>query len=244
MAPKFTMQDLVVIIPAHNEEKSLPLIINSLKSKITNNIIVIDNASQDQTRAIAQKAGVSVIFEKQMGYGNACLAAIKYLSSRSEKPKVVCFFDGDGQSFVDDIPRVADLVFQGKVEYCQGSRMMRKSSRASLGHLARAANSFFSRILALTYRQKVTDLGPLRIVKWSTLQTLEMSTPTYGWTMEMSAKILKAGIIHKEVSVNYDQRTTGKSKISGDIKSAFRAALIMTATYINILIFWRPKNKF
>ncbi|MHA1975743.1 MAG: glycosyltransferase family 2 protein [Candidatus Hodarchaeales archaeon] len=244
MVLKFAKNDLIIIIPAHNEEAALPSLLESISSSITDNILVVDNASKDKTRAIAEKAGVSVIYEKQLGYGNACLAAINHLHSLSEKPKSVCFFDGDGQSLTDDIHKVADLVLQGKVEYCQGSRMINHMSKSSLGTLASVANRFFSFLLSVTYGQKITDLGPLRIITWRTLQSLEMKTASFGWTMEMSSKILKAGIIHAEVPVSYDSRTKGKSKISGNIKSAFKAALVMTVTFLDILFFWRPTNRF
>ncbi|MHA1993957.1 MAG: glycosyltransferase family 2 protein [Candidatus Hodarchaeales archaeon] len=244
MTPKYTMKDLFVIIPAHNEEDTLPGLLKQLKSSITHNIIVVDNASTDQTRIIAQNAGVIVVHENRLGYGNACLAAINYLSSLKEKPKVVCFFDGDGQSIVNDIPKVANGVFHGKIQYCQGSRMILQSSRGRLGVLARVANRFFSFLLSLTYNQNITDLGPLRIVTWKALCMLEMKTPSYGWTMEMSAKILKSGVNHIEIPVSYSQRTKGESKISGNITNAFKAALIMIITYIKILFFWRPTHSF
>ena len=244
MAPNFTMNDLVVIIPAHNEEDTLPSLLRSIRTSITHNIVVVDNNSIDQTRVIAQKEGVTVIFEKHLGYGNACLAAISYLCSLPKKPKVVCFFDGDGQSIVGDIHRVAQLVFEGRVEYCQGSRMIRISSRNSLGTLSLIANRFFSYILSMTYQQPITDLGPLRIITWKTLQSLDMKTPSYGWTMEMTSKILKAGINHAEVPVGYYQRTKGESKISGNIGSAIKAALVMTFTYIRVLFFWRPFHSY
>ncbi|MHA1207417.1 MAG: glycosyltransferase family 2 protein [Candidatus Hodarchaeales archaeon] len=240
MTPKLTLKDLVVIIPAHNEEESLPSILQSIRSSITLNIIVVDNASTDQTSMVAQKEGATVIYENHQGYGIACLAAINYLHSLPKKPKVVCFIDSDGQSIVDDIPNVANLVLQGKAEYCQGSRMIWVSSRRSLGTLARIANRFFSHILSITYRQYITDLGPLRIVTWKTLQLLDMRTSSYGWTMEMSSKILKSRITHAEVPVRYRHRTRGKSKISGNISSAFKAGLVMTYTFVNVLIFWRP----
>ncbi len=242
MPHKLTEKDMVVIIPAHNEEETLPSLIRLIQSKISSTILVVNNASSDQTGAIAHNAGAIVVHEKRLGYGNACLAGINYLTSLSDKPKVICFFDGDGQSLVDDIPKVGKSVFQGKADYCQGSRMILKSSKNSLETLARVANHFFSLLLSFTYHQRITDLGPLRIITWKALQKLEMTTPSYGWTMEMSAKIMKSGLRHTEVSVNYIRRKKGKSKISGNITSAFRAALVMSSTYLRILFFWRPTH--
>jgi glycosyltransferase involved in cell wall biosynthesis len=243
MVPTFTKEDLVIIIPAHNEEASLPTILGSIKSSISEKIIVIDNASVDETGKIAKKAGVQVLYEERLGYGNACLKGIEYLESIEKKPSIICFFDGDGQSKVTDVLNVANPVLQGKVKYCQGSRMVFPSSKNSLDPLARVANRFFAFILSLTYRQTIKDLGPLRIITWDVLKQLDMKSHTFGWTMEMSAKLLKTGINHIEIPVHYARRTTGKSKISGNFWSAFKAAWIMIITYCWVLLIWRPSHE-
>ncbi len=242
MVPKYTKEEMAIIVPANNEEASLPAIITYIKSSISDKIIVVDNASIDQTSNIAKSVGAQVIYEERLGYGNACLKGIKYLSTLKEKPKVICFFDGDGQSKVTDILRVANPVLQGKVEYCQGSRMIYSSSKGSLDVLARIANRFFSYILSITFRQNITDIGPLRIITWDALKTLGMNSSTFGWTIEMSAKILKTGTVHAEIPVHYEKRMKGKSKISGNFWNAFKAAWIMMITYCQVLLFWRPSS--
>ena len=236
------ISDLAVIIPARNEERSLPGIIVKIMNSITNRVIVVDNDSSDGTSEVAQNVGATVIQENKLGYGSACLAGIKYVSSLLVKPKYICFFDADGQSSVDDIIKVANQVIIGKTNYCQGSRMIMKNSRNALTPMARIANHMFAIILSKLWKQNITDLGPLRVITWNTLRNLKMKSTGFGWTIEMSTKIMKLGKIHYEVPVKYKKRAMGKSKISGNFITATKAAFVMVITFLCVLFSWRLTN--
>jgi len=232
--------ELLIIMPARNEEQALAELLGKIIPSITTQVVVVDNRSTDRTAEVAKRAGSIVICENRLGYGSTCLAGINYIASLSQPPECICFFDGDGQSFVEDIIRVARPILLKKLNYCQGSRMVYKNSRKVLTSAARVANRFFSRILSILWKQHITDLGPLRCISWDTLSSLKMTSSGYGWTTEMTAKLMKAGITHYEVPVRYRKRVSGQSKISGSFKTALRAAFVMSLTLLRVMIFWRP----
>ncbi|MHA2366910.1 MAG: glycosyltransferase family 2 protein [Candidatus Hodarchaeales archaeon] len=237
--------ELFILIPAFNEEKTISKLILAISSLVTQNILVVNNGSTDRTAELAMKAGAMVITENRLGYGSACLAGIKYLNSLKLIPKYLVFFDADGQSHVKDIIKVASPALIKGIDYCQGSRMIKKDARVNLFSSARLANFIFSTILQLIWRQRITDLGPLRCIALNILNQLNMQSIGYGWTTEMSTKILKSRIYHLEIPVNYSQRLGGTSKISGNFRTAIRAAFIMSLTLIKVLFFWRaPKFEF
>ena len=60
--------EIAVIIPAYNEEKSIPLVVQGIPSFVKF-ILVVDNNSDDKTGEIATKAGAIVLEEKRKGYG-------------------------------------------------------------------------------------------------------------------------------------------------------------------------------
>ncbi|MFX0182226.1 MAG: glycosyltransferase family 2 protein [Candidatus Hodarchaeota archaeon] len=233
-------KELYIIIPAKNEEEALAIILPEIIPSYTKNVLVVDNGSSDRTATISRKAGAKVIFEQRQGYGSACLAGIEYLSSLPKIPEYICFFDGDGQSCVKDIIRVARPVIIGRTNYCQGSRMKNKKSSLVLSSMARLANRFFGIILSTIWKQPISDLGPLRVITWNVLANLNMESTGYGWTIEMSVKLMKLGLTHSEIPVQYKPRIMGKSKISGNVKTALRAAFVMSLTLLSVMIFWRP----
>ena len=122
------LSDLIILIPARNEEDTLPNLIFQLLRYKPEMVLVVDNNSSDRTMKFAKNAGAVVVREKRIGYGSACLAGMKYISTLSVKPKYICFFDADGQSSVEDIIKVATPVLAGKAYYSQGSRMILKSA--------------------------------------------------------------------------------------------------------------------
>jgi glycosyltransferase involved in cell wall biosynthesis len=62
---------IAVVLPAYNAEKTLELTINDIPEEYRQNIILVDDCSQDKTVEIAKKIGLKKIFvhEKNMGYG-------------------------------------------------------------------------------------------------------------------------------------------------------------------------------
>ncbi|MHA2270779.1 MAG: glycosyltransferase family 2 protein [Candidatus Hodarchaeales archaeon] len=230
----------LVIIPARNEEAALEPLLEKIIPSISDWVVVVDNGSTDRTREVALRAGAKVIRESRIGYGSTCLAGIRYAETLPNPPEFICFFDGDGQSKAEDILPVTEFVLSKRAKYCQGSRMVYPSARYALTPAARVANRYFTRMMALLWKQNVTDLGPLRCITWDALQSLSMKSTGYGWTIEMTAKLLKSAIPVHEIPVKYSKRTTGKSKISGNIRTSLRAAIIMGLTLLLVMVFWRP----
>ena len=74
--------DLLVIIPAHNEEKNLPLVFEGMQEKQIDriaDILIINDASTDGTAAIAERFGaVCITHIYNLGYGNALQMGYKY----------------------------------------------------------------------------------------------------------------------------------------------------------------------
>ena len=83
-----------VIIPAFNEAKSIALVLRDLPD-LVDEVVVVDNRSTDGTADEAEKAGATVLFESQKGYGYACLKGIAYLAQKARAKDIVVFLDGD-----------------------------------------------------------------------------------------------------------------------------------------------------
>ena len=85
-------------------------------------------------------------------------------------------------------------------------------------------NALATTLMRWFFKSKFTDLGPFRAIRYKTLQKLNMSDKTYGWTVEMQLKVLKQGIAYDEVSVSYKDRI-GVSKVSGTVKGTIFAGV-------------------
>ena len=114
--------DVVIVMPAFNEEKVITEVIGSVKKKGFNDIIVVDDGSSDKTSSKAKKAGAQVItLKKNKGVGNATRKGIKY--ALSTKADVIVTFDSDGQHCADDIKKVTSPIINKEVDVVIGTRL-------------------------------------------------------------------------------------------------------------------------
>jgi len=221
-----------VIIPAFNEEKSLPLVLTHLPADWVRRVLVCDNGSTDATAEVARKHGAVVVYEPKRGYGSACLAGMRYLSSlpASEHPEIVVFLDGDFSDYPEDLPKVATPVLNGSQDLVIGSRMLGGMAPGAMTLPQRFGNWLAPVLIRMRFGYEFTDLGPFRAIRWDKLQALGMQDPNYGWTVEMQVRAAQQKLRCSEVPVRYRTRAAGKSKVSGTIKGTVLAGLKIIST--------------
>ena len=210
-----------MIIPALDEEASLPLVIADLPRPPVRRIVVADNGSRDGTAKAALGAGALVVEAPRRGYGSACLAAIAYLRAHNP-PELVAFVDADYSDHPDELPRLLAPLLDGRADLVIGSRVLGRRERGALLPQARAGNLVACLLIRLLYGHRCTDLGPFRAARWQALEALGMADPDFGWTAEMQVKALRRGLRVVEVPVSY-RRRVGVSKITGTVAGTLRA---------------------
>ena len=218
-----------VVIPAFNEERSLPLVLGAIPRDLVQEIVVVDNGSTDATARVAAGCGATVLEEARRGYGSACLAGLAYLRQRS--PDIVVFLDGDFSDHPDEMPRLLRPILEEGCDLVIGSRTLGRAQPGSLLPQARFGNRLAVLLLRALYGAHYTDLGPFRAARYPRLMDLGMRDRTFGWTVEMQARAALAGWKTAEVPVSY-RRRVGVSKITGTLSGTMRAAVKILSTIL------------
>lgn len=226
MPPKIS-----VIIPAYNEEKSLPLVLNDLPKDQLHQIIVVDNRSTDRTAEVARKNGATVVHERRRGYGRACLTGMAALDA----PDIVVFLDGDYSDYPEEISLLVEPILKGEADFVVGSRMLLAESRQALLPQARYGNQLAVFLIRLFFGHRFTDLGPFRAIRSESLQAIGMHDQDFGWTVEMQIKAVQNGLRIREVPVRYRIRI-GVSKITGTLSGTLKAGTKIIYTIFKYLI--------
>jgi hypothetical protein len=104
-----------------------------------------------------------------------------------------------------------------------GSRVLGNPLPGSLTAMQRFGNWLCTRLIAMAWDIRFTDLGPLRILRREALDRLNLRGRTYGWTVEMQARAARLRFRVCELLVHYSPRLHGRSKISGTIFNSLRA---------------------
>ena len=229
--------DVVVVIPALNEECSIGKVLAELKAEFIKAIVVADNGSTDNTAQVASSYGAHVVFEPQRGYGKACLTGLE--TAYEYQSEYIAFIDAD---YSDNPKNIYDLYskLQEGYDFVVGSRMISKVSRKALLPQAKFGNWLATNLMYHFFGgTRYTDLGPFRVIKTSALKSLLMQDQNFGWTIEMQVKATLKKINSVEIPVDYKPRI-GKSKISGTLKGSFLAGYIILKT---IFVLYIKKNK-
>lgn len=207
---------IAVIIPALNEEKSLPLVLAALPK--VDDVIVVDNGSTDGTAAVAAAGGARVVSEPRRGYGSACLAGIAALRD----PEIVVFVDADFSDHPEELPNLVAPIAEGRADMVIGSRALGNREKGALLPQARFGNMLACFLMRVIYGHRYTDLGPFRAIRFESLRKIGMRDRNFGWTVEMQIRALRHGLRVTEVPVSYRKRV-GVSKITGTLSGTIRA---------------------
>ncbi|QKG51936.1 glycosyltransferase family 2 protein [Hymenobacter sp. BRD67] len=213
-----------VLIPAHNEERSIGLVLGEIPAGLVHEVVVVDNASTDNTAGAARAAGATVVAAPRPGYGQACLAGLAYYAAQpaGRIPEIIVFLDGDHSDFPAEIPDLLAPILSGAAALVIGSRALGQCEPGALLPQQRFGNWLASRLLRLRYGGTHTDLGPFRAIRADALARLGMADTNYGWTVEMQVKAARLGLPVVEVPVRY-RRRIGVSKVSGTVRGTLGA---------------------
>lgn len=226
-----------VIIPAHNEEEALPMVIAAVPKNWVRQIIVGNNASRDRTAEVARSAGAIVVDETRPGYGYACLAAMDFLEKlpADEQPEIVVFLDGDFSDFPEQLPDLVAPILAGEADLVIGSRRLGGMESGAMTMPQQFGNWLAPALIRLFFGYRFTDLGPFRAVRWDKLLAMKMQDKTFGWTVEMQVKAAKMKLRCIEIPVRYRKRAAGKSKVSGTIRGTILAGWKIIYTIFKLL---------
>lgn len=225
---------IVVIIPAFNEENGVGHVIKEIPKDNVSEIIVVNNASTDNTERIAKEAGATVLRESTPGYGRACLKGIAYAQMLEVRPSIIVFLDADHSDYPEEMVELIKPIQEDKADLVIGSRSLGQKESGSMTPQQIFGNWLATFLLRILYHVRFTDLGPFRAIRFESLMLLDMQDKTYGWTVEMQLKAAKTGLRCTEVPVRYRKRI-GFSKISGTVKGTVMAGHKIISTIFRYL---------
>jgi glycosyltransferase involved in cell wall biosynthesis len=213
-----------VIIPVLNEAEAIGGVVREVASTgLADEIIVVDGGSRDGTISSARAAGAEVVVERRPGYGRACATGV--LASTAD---VLVFLDGDGADDGTALGRLLAPIRDGMADLALGSRLHRQAH--ALPWHATLGNSLGALAVSQLWGQRIRDFPSFKAVRRTDLLRLHMTEATYGWTVEMIVKATKAGLRVQEVPIDYRRRKGGQSKVSGNLRTSFRAATSILRT--------------
>ncbi|RLE68297.1 MAG: glycosyltransferase family 2 protein [Thermoprotei archaeon] len=197
-----------LIIPAYNEEKGLPLVIEDYLDKV-DEIIVVDDGSTDRTFEVAKKYAKKYdvkIYKHETNKGK--VAALR-TGVEHATGEIIIFTDADYTypakyvpEFVKEIEKGADLVL--------GSRL---KNIKNMPFLNRIGNRIFSLLATYIGCINITDSQTgYRAFKRDMFDKLNVNAKGLEFETKMTVRAAKHGYKIVEIPIEYRERV-GKSKL-------------------------------
>lgn len=118
-----TDKKIFIVLPAYNAAKTLMRTLHEIPVDFQKNIILVDDASKDETAEMARQAGLTVfVHPKNRGYGGNQKTC--YLQSLAAGADLVVMLHPDHQYDAKVIPQMVKPILHGEADAVFGSRML------------------------------------------------------------------------------------------------------------------------
>ena len=201
-----------IVVPARDEEETIGDVLENVRH-MTDDLIVVDGHSSDDTVRIARSYGARVVQDNGRGKGDAVrigLANVAY--------PITVFIDADGSHDPGDIPKLVAPIVAGEADLVLGSRMLGGSEElfGSFSEVFRLIGCL-AISLSINYRYgvRLTDYeNGFRAIRTEVGRAIGLTSDIATIEQEMAMKCLKNGYRVIERPTHESRRKGGTSKIN------------------------------
>ena len=206
--------EIVIGIPAYNEEKNIARIIAEI-SKKGYSVIVCNDCSTDSTKLISEKMGAIVInHSKNLGYG----AGIRSIFQKAKEMNfdILVTFDADGQHRIEDLENVINPIIEKDADIVLGSRFLKSNSK-NVPKYREIGIKAITKLTNVSINEKITDSqSGFRAYNKKVLNSINPSEHGMGVSTEILIKASKQEfkIFEVPIEVLYDGDTSTHNPVS------------------------------
>lgn len=224
-----TPSKILLIIPAYNEAGNIGRVIEDLGSSgLEADLLVVNDASCDDTSAVARAHGVRVIdLPVNLGIGGAVQTGFIYAQRNGYD--IAVQFDGDGQHLAGEIPILIAPLLAGQAEVSIGSRFLSRPYQYRTTLFRRLGMRMIQLVNSLLIGQRITDnTSGFRAYNRRALEFLAGGYPDDFPEPEAVVLLGRNGFIMTELPVKMEQRQEGTSSLSGLIGPYYMIKVLLT----------------
>jgi len=203
-----------VIICAYNEGVTVEAAIKDVCAlPIEKEVLVVENGSTDNTRAILEDLAGRLPFkivcnDRNIGKGHGVR-----LGLRQAKGQIITFHDADNELDAKDLIPLVELIIKGETDVAFGSRFLQDKKHAYFLNLQ--ANLLISRMASLALKRKISDVETCYKVFRRELLDLDKLTSTgFDLDIEISFRLLmgKPKVRYRELPIVFKPRKYDEGK--------------------------------
>jgi len=227
-----TEENILVIIPAFNEEGSVGKVVEEVHTHLPQaEVLVVNDGSTDLTSEIAKSKGAIVLnLPFNLGIGGAMQAGYQYANEKGYD--IAIQVDGDGQHDPKEIGKLLKALQEKKIDMVIGSRFI-----GDLGYksstMRRIGISIFSQVISMIVGQRITDpTSGFRASNRKTIQLFASDYPQDYPEPEVVILLHQCHLKMEEVPVGMSERYSGESSIT-KIRSIYYMVKVLLAIFVD-----------
>lgn len=112
-----------IVIPAYNEAGKISAVVREVRESGYQNIVVVDDGSQDNTKQVAQLAG-AICLRHRLNRGKGAATKTGIEAAKLQGADTVVTMDGDGQHSAADIKQLIAPIKIGACDVVLGTRCL------------------------------------------------------------------------------------------------------------------------
>jgi glycosyltransferase involved in cell wall biosynthesis len=224
----------IAIVPALNEEHTVPRVIDELRAFDPGfDIVVVDDGSVDRTAAAAAAKGAIVLrLPFNLGIGGAVQTGFRYAFEHDYDLAVRV--DGDGQHDPSQLTRIIEPVLAGDADIAVGSRFATESG----GYRSSRSRRIGIRLLAWTVSrivgQRVTDTtSGFQALNRRGIALFARDYPHDYPEVEATVMLFRHRLRLREVPVTMRERGGGRSSIT-TLRSIYYMVKVLLAIFVGL----------
>jgi len=208
------------LVAAFNEESTIVDVLQGAR-RFLEDVVVVDDGSQDQTAAVAERAGARVIRHRaNEGKGVAVRTGLSFVLGQDFTH--VLFIDADLQHNPSDIGLLIEKARDGVGDFVLAERVFNKESMPRSRYYA---NTIGSRVMSrLTGTQIRDSQCGFRLIRSDLLRPLTLTARRYEIEAEILVKLVRRGAKIERVAVASTYRGA-RSKMR-PIRDVFRICML------------------
>ena len=183
------MKNLTLVIPAKNEEYSLPKVLNEIKYFKCKKIVVLGK-SDFKTIKTLNNFDCRIIKQENSGYGNAIIEGIN-----KTKTKYVCIFNADGSFHPKYLNLMLKKVLMG-YNFVFASRYLKQGGSEDDTLLTLIGNQIFTFLGKLLFKLELSDiLFTFILGETKKFKDLKLKSKDFRLCVEIPLRIVKKNIL-------------------------------------------------
>jgi len=220
------MNRITLVIPAKNEEKSLPYVLDEIRNIKCKKLLIVTNINKKILK-LKKIYKFDLILQNKDGYGSAIIEGIKKV-----KTKYLCIYNADGSFDPKTLNKMHNIIKIDEKKFVFASRYEEKGGSLDDTFLTYIGNKIFTFIGNFFFKLKLSDiLFTYAMGLTKNFKKLNLQSKDFRLCVELPIKIKKQNFLIMTTS-SYERRRVAGVKNVNEFRDGFLILLYLLKEFL------------